>query len=278
MNQRNFFPVKSSLTILLTCQISSLLLFIFWSHSGEAYINQPKFFALSSDFCLKKNKNNCNDLKSTRSQLNSLFHCQNHYNRHNFRNIVRYASEIKEKSNTSVNDTKDDIQPKDIVLNTDISGFDNIEMDEKTKRILQEISESKKKRNEAAERLEKGWKKIQESDKRKMEEVVSAQEVTLKILEKRKGDIEKNKEVVEQLVDELENSFQSKLYRLLEKVFFLDLRRAVAVVLVIETIYISYLVSIAEVEDSSIILTSLGIEAALGLFYAFLGMREKAKD
>ena len=41
-----------------------------------------------------------------------------------------------------------------------------------------------------AERLEKGWKEIQASDKQKMKEVESAQEVTLKILEKRKGDIE----------------------------------------------------------------------------------------
>ena len=100
----------------------------------------------------------------------------------------------------------------------------------------------------------------------------------MKILEKRKGDIDRSREVVEQLVDELENSFQSKLYRFLEKVLFLDLRRAVAVVLLVETIYISYLVGVADVEDSSIIVTSLGIEMALGLFYAFLSIKEKAKD
>ena len=200
--------------------------------------------------------------------------------------VKRYSGETIEKNanidssqNQNLKKKKSEtIQPEDIVVNTDIGGLGNIEMDEKTKRILEEISESKKKRNEAAERLEKGWKEIQASDKQKMKEVESAQEVTLKILEKRNGDIDKSREVVEQLVDELENSFQSKLYRFLEKVFFLDLRRAVAVVLVVETIYISYLVGIADVEDFSIIMTSLGIEMALGLFYAFLSIKEKAKD
>lgn len=191
--------------------------------------------------------------------------------------------EIQTEANTEKITTNNTIKPEDIALPTDenLKGIDNLEMDEKTKNILKEISSSKQKRNEAAERLEKGWKEIQQKDQKKMEEFESAQQVTLKIMQKRKQVIDSRKEEVEQLVDELENSSQSKLYRFLQKVFFLDLRRFVAVVLLLETIYVSYLVGVVGLEDmtdSSLVINSLGLEVLLGAFYAYLNSKEKGKE